>query len=156
MSSTSNAALTADRIWLDGRLIPWSQGQVPIMTHALHYGLGVFEGIRAYRTHDGRLAVFRLREHMRRFADSAHIIQLKMPFSEEEMVQACLELLRAQRDRLVRLCRAAVLEEPEFLADELFLLLEGARVSAQSVGRDGHAARLVRMGDAIIASLTPR
>ena len=66
------------------------------------------------------------------------------------------EVKRAQRDRLVRLCRAAVLHEPEFLADELFLLLEGARVSAQSVGRDGPAARLVRMGEAIIASHTPR
>jgi AcrR family transcriptional regulator len=65
------------------------------------------------------------------------------------------EVKRAQRDRLVRLCRAAALEEPEFLADELFLLLEGARVSAQSVGRDGPAARLVRMGEAIIASHTP-
>jgi AcrR family transcriptional regulator len=65
------------------------------------------------------------------------------------------EVKRAQRDRLVRLCRAAVLHEPEFLADELFLLLEGARVSAQSVGRDGPAARLVRMGEAIIASHTP-
>jgi AcrR family transcriptional regulator len=66
------------------------------------------------------------------------------------------EVKRAQRDRLVRLCRAAVLHEPEFLADELFLLLEGARVSAQSVGRDGPAARLVRMGEAIIASHMPR
>ena len=66
------------------------------------------------------------------------------------------EVKRAQRDRLVQLCRAAALEEPEFLADELFLLLEGARVSAQSVGRDGPAARLVRMGEAIIASHTPR
>ena len=75
MSSTSNAVLTADSIWLDGKIVPWAQGQVPIMTHALHYGLGVFEGIRAYRTHDGRLAVFRLREHMKRFADSCHIIQ---------------------------------------------------------------------------------
>jgi hypothetical protein len=65
------------------------------------------------------------------------------------------EVKRAQRERLVRLCRAAALEEPEFLADELFLLLEGARVSAQSVGRDGPAARLVRMGEAIIASHTP-
>jgi hypothetical protein len=58
----------------------------------------------------------------------------------------------AQRERLVQLCRAAKLDEPEFLADELFLLLEGARVSAQSVGRDGPASRLVRMGEAIIAS----
>jgi hypothetical protein len=44
MSSTSNAILTADSIWLDGKVVPWAQGQVPIMTHALHYGLGVFEG----------------------------------------------------------------------------------------------------------------
>lgn len=58
----------------------------------------------------------------------------------------------AQRNRLVQLCRAAKLDEPEFLADELFLLIEGARVSAQSVGRDGPAARLVLMGEAIIAS----
>jgi len=58
----------------------------------------------------------------------------------------------AQRDRLVRLCRAAKLNEPEFLADELFLLIEGARASAQSIGRDGPAARLVLMGEAIIAS----
>ncbi len=66
------------------------------------------------------------------------------------------EVKRGQRDRLVRLCRAAGLDEPEFLADELFLLLEGARVSAQSVGIDGPAARVVRMGEAIIASHTPR
>jgi AcrR family transcriptional regulator len=65
------------------------------------------------------------------------------------------EVKRGQRDRLVRLCGAAGLDEPEFLADELFLLLEGARVSAQSVGRGGPVARLVRMGEAIIASHTP-
>jgi AcrR family transcriptional regulator len=66
------------------------------------------------------------------------------------------EVKRAQRNRLVKLCEAAALIEPEFLADELFLLLEGARVSAQSVGADGPAARLVRMGEAIIASHTSR
>ena len=99
MSSTSNAVLTADSIWLDGKIVPWAQGQVPIMTHALHYGLGVFEGIRAYRTHDGRLAVFRLSEHMKRFADSCHIIQLQLPYTEEQLCDACLEVLRAQRQR---------------------------------------------------------
>ena len=61
----------------------------------------------------------------------------------------------AQRQRIIDLCAAADLDQPEMLADELFLLLEGARVSAQSVGRDGPAARLVRMGEAIIASHTP-
>ncbi|MGO8971871.1 MAG: branched-chain amino acid transaminase [Myxococcaceae bacterium] len=99
MSSTSSTILTADRIWLDGKLVPWADGQVPVMTHALHYGLGVFEGIRAYATADGRVAIFRLREHLRRFFDSAHIVQLKMPWSEDALSEACLELLRAQAAR---------------------------------------------------------
>jgi branched-chain amino acid aminotransferase len=69
-----------------------------VMTHALHYGLGVFEGIRAYRTHDGRLAVFRLREHIQRLMDSAHICLIQMPYTAEQLEEACLELLRKQRD----------------------------------------------------------
>ena len=81
MSSTSSQVLRADKIWLDGKFIKWDEGQVHIMTHALHYGLGVFEGIRAYKTHDGRLAIFRLREHIRRFYDSAHICMLKLPYT---------------------------------------------------------------------------
>jgi branched-chain amino acid aminotransferase len=99
MSSTSSTVLTADHIWLDGKLVAWADGQVPVMTHALHYGLGVFEGIRAYATADGRLAIFRLRDHLRRLFDSAHIIQLKMPWSEDAVAEACLELLRAQAAR---------------------------------------------------------
>jgi branched-chain amino acid aminotransferase len=99
MSSTSSQVLKADQIWIDGRFVPWDQGQMPVMTHALHYGLGVFEGIRAYRTADGRLAVFRLREHIRRMLDSAHIIQLHMPYSEDQLVEACVELLGRQRER---------------------------------------------------------
>jgi branched-chain amino acid aminotransferase len=99
MSSTSSAVITADRIWLDGKLIPWAEGQIPVMTHALHYGLGVFEGIRAYATADGRLAIFRLRDHIRRLFDSALIVQLKMPWSEDAIAEACLELLRAQSAR---------------------------------------------------------
>ncbi len=97
MSSTSSKVLKADRVWLDGRLIKWDEGQIHLMTHALHYGLGVFEGIRAYKTKDGRLAIFRLREHIRRFLDSAHIIMLKMPYTEDELVTACVELLRQQK-----------------------------------------------------------
>ena len=97
MSSTSSSVLRADQIWLDGKLCPWNEGQVHVMTHALHYGLGVFEGIRAYKTHDGRLAVFRLREHIQRLLDSAHILLLKMPYTEDELVEATLELLRKQR-----------------------------------------------------------
>ncbi|QRN93916.1 branched-chain amino acid transaminase [Archangium violaceum] len=98
MSSTSANVLRSDQIWLDGKLIKWDEGQVHVMTHALHYGLGVFEGIRAYRTYDGRLAVFRLREHIDRLFDSAHICMMKLPFTPEQLSEACLELLRKQKD----------------------------------------------------------
>jgi branched-chain amino acid aminotransferase len=64
------------------------------MTYSLHYGVGVFEGIRAYRTYDGRTAIFRLREHVRRFFDSAKIYKLEIPFSEYEIVEAIRELVR--------------------------------------------------------------
>src|SRR5712671_5331796 len=99
MSSTSSEILRADKIWLDGKVMPWEQGQVHIMTHALHYGLGVFEGIRAYKTESGKLAIFRLKDHLRRFYDSAHICLLKMPFNEQVMAEACLDLLRQQKER---------------------------------------------------------
>src|SRR5690242_10319894 len=79
MSSTSNAVLRADQVWMDGEFQKWDDAKVPVMTHALHYGLGTFEGIRAYKTKDGRLAIFRLKEHIERLYDSAHMIMLKMP-----------------------------------------------------------------------------
>ena len=99
MSSTSTQVLKADKIWIDGKFVRWEEGQVHVMTHALHYGLGVFEGIRAYKTHDGKLSIFRLKEHVRRLFDSAQIVQLQMPFTEEQIFEACLELLRQQKDR---------------------------------------------------------
>lgn len=98
MSSTSSKILRADKVWLDGKIVKWDEGKVHIMTHALHYGLGVFEGIRAYRTHDGRVAVFRLHEHIRRLMDSAHILMLKMPYTAEQICDACCEMLREQLD----------------------------------------------------------
>ena len=70
----------AKYIWLDGKFIPWAEAQVHIMTHALHYGLGVFEGIRAYHCQDGRTAIFRLKEHIRRLFDSAHVMQIDIPY----------------------------------------------------------------------------
>jgi branched-chain amino acid aminotransferase len=114
MSSTSSNVLTADRIWLDGKLVAWADGHIPVMTHALHYGLGVFEGIRAYATTDGRLAIFRLRDHLRRLFGSAHIIQLKMPWGEDAVAEACLELLRAQA---VRFKGGAYLRPIAFMGD---------------------------------------
>jgi len=97
MSSTSNSVLRADQIWMDGEFRKWDDATVPVMTHALHYGLGTFEGIRAYKTQDGRLAIFRLKEHIERLYDSAHMIMLQMPFPPEVMIEACCELLRRQK-----------------------------------------------------------
>lgn len=96
MSSNVGATVKAEQVWLDGKLVPWSQGNVHIMTHALHYGLGVFEGIRAYRAQNGKLAIFRLREHMRRFLESAHIVMLEIPYTEAQLAQACIDTLKAQ------------------------------------------------------------
>lgn len=78
-------------IWMDGRYVPWDEAQVHVLAHALHYGFGVFEGIRAYQRADGRSAVFRLREHIQRLADSARIITLPLPYSVDELVGATLE-----------------------------------------------------------------
>jgi branched-chain amino acid aminotransferase len=87
----------ADSIWLDGKLVPWDDANVHVLTHALHYGIGVFEGIRAYRSADGRSAVFRLREHLVRLYESAHIILMELPFPIERLHEACLETLKANR-----------------------------------------------------------
>ena len=84
-----------DKIWLDGKLIPWDQANVHVLTHTLHSGLGVFEGIRCYQLEDGRSAIFRLEEHIRRLFDSALICMLPMPYSQQEIVEACLETVRA-------------------------------------------------------------
>jgi branched-chain amino acid aminotransferase len=81
-------------IWLDGAFVPWAEANVHVLTHTLHYGLGVFEGIRCYRCDDGRSAVFRLREHNRRLFDSARILGLTIPFGEQEIDDACLETVR--------------------------------------------------------------
>ena len=86
--------VTGKAIWLDGRFVDWADARVHILTHTLHYGLGVFEGLRCYRTTDGRSAVFRLTDHLRRLYDSAHINLLEIPFEREALEEACLETLR--------------------------------------------------------------
>jgi branched-chain amino acid aminotransferase len=87
----------ADKIWLDGKLVAWDAANVHVLTHALHYGVGVFEGIRAYKQADGRSAVLRLREHMRRLYDSAHIVLMEIPYPQEQLEQACLEVMRVNK-----------------------------------------------------------
>jgi branched-chain amino acid aminotransferase len=85
------------KIWMDGKLIPWDEANVHILTHSLHYGLAVFEGIRCYLCQDGQSAVFRLREHVNRLFDSAQIGDIKIPFSKREIAEACKETLRANQ-----------------------------------------------------------
>jgi branched-chain amino acid aminotransferase len=91
-------------IWFDGKMTPWDQAQVHVLTHTLHYGLGVFEGIRAYQCVDGRTAIFRLPEHVRRLFDSAHVMMINIPFSQDEVKAACCELLRVngQKEAYIR------------------------------------------------------
>ncbi len=71
-------------IWLDGELVPWQDAKVHVLTHTLHYGMGVFEGVRAYETAKGP-AIFRLQDHTDRFFNSAHILNMKIPFSKDEV-----------------------------------------------------------------------
>ena len=85
------------KIWMDGKLIPWEEANVHILTHSLHYGLAVFEGIRCYVCQDGKSAVFRLREHVDRLFDSAQIGDIKIPYSKREISEACKETLRVNQ-----------------------------------------------------------
>src|SRR3974390_3346861 len=89
----------ADRdghIWYDGKLVPWRQATTHVLTHSLHYGLSVFEGVRAYKTAEGT-AVFRLREHTERLFNSARIFMMEIPFSREQIAEAQCEVLRHNR-----------------------------------------------------------
>ncbi len=86
----------ADRdgfIWMDGQLVPWREAKVHVLTHTLHYGMGVFEGIRAYKTAAGP-AIFRLPDHTQRLLNSAHILGMKLPFSADEINAACIAVIR--------------------------------------------------------------
>jgi branched-chain amino acid aminotransferase len=82
------------KIWLNGELVPWEDAKIHVLTHTLHYGTGVFEGIRAYETDRGP-AVFRLTEHMVRFENSAKILMMDLPYSVDEMVQAVKDTVRS-------------------------------------------------------------
>ncbi|MDZ4167892.1 MAG: branched-chain amino acid transaminase [Coriobacteriia bacterium] len=83
-------------IWMDGALVPWADAKVHVLTHALHYGSGVFEGIRCYATDDGP-AVFRLTEHMERFERSARMLFMDLGYPVEEMVASVKETIRANK-----------------------------------------------------------
>ena len=84
---------TTEKIWMNGELVDWDAAQVHILTHSLHYGMGVFEGVRAYNTPDGP-AVFRLTDHMVRLHESAKIMMMDLPYSVEELVEATKLVVR--------------------------------------------------------------
>ncbi|MGE0547797.1 MAG: branched-chain amino acid transaminase [Kofleriaceae bacterium] len=86
-----------DSIWLDGQLVPWDGATDHLLAHTMHYGVGVFEGIRAYQRADGRTAVFRLREHIERLFDSAAICTMDIPYTRDQLIAACLEVVRANK-----------------------------------------------------------
>jgi len=81
-------------IWFDGEMMPWREAKIHVLTHSLHYGMGVFEGIRAYKTDRGT-AIFRLPEHTRRLFDSAHILKMLLRYDKETLNQAICETVRA-------------------------------------------------------------
>ena len=86
----------ADRdgvIWMDGTMVPWRDANVHVLTHSLHYGVGAFEGVRAYKTAKGT-ALFRLDDHIRRLYDTAHILEMDVPFEFEVIRQACINSVR--------------------------------------------------------------
>jgi len=80
-------------IWFDGEMVPWRDARVHVLTHTLHYGMGVFEGVRAYEADQGT-AIFRLQEHTNRLFDSAHIMNMKIPFTKEEINAATRAAVR--------------------------------------------------------------
>lgn len=80
-------------IWFDGEFVPWREAKVHVLTHTLHYGTGVFEGVRAYRTDNGT-AIFRLKDHTRRLFDSAAIVGIRMPFTPDELNAAQREAVK--------------------------------------------------------------
>ena len=83
-------------IWVDGELVPWREAKVHVLTHTLHYGLGVFEGVRAYPTENGPV-IFRLYDHTDRLLRSAHILNFKIPWSKEEINEAQIQVVRENK-----------------------------------------------------------
>ena len=96
---TPIAASMSDRdgkIWMDGQMVEWRDAKIHVLTHTLHYGCGAFEGVRAYKTQQGT-AIFRLQEHTERLINSAKILRMKLPFTQEQLEQAQVEVVRANQ-----------------------------------------------------------
>ncbi|WP_251358667.1 branched-chain amino acid transaminase [Kangiella sp. TOML190] len=85
-----------ETIWFNGKLVPWDQAQTHVLSHAIHYGSSIFEGIRSYQTATG-IAIFRLQDHIKRLFDSAKIYRMPLDYSQQQIVRACKELLSANQ-----------------------------------------------------------
>jgi len=121
-------------IWHDGKLVPWRDATTHVLTHTLHYGMGVFEGVRAYKATEGT-AIFRLREHTERLFNSAHIFQMKMPWDKETIMEAH----RETRDWKLR-CRRIILEGDRQLSAR-FRRPQGQGTPRTAVDRPGCGGR---------------
>lgn len=82
------------KIWMNGNLVDWNDAKIHVLSHIVHYGFGVFEGIRCYETEGGGRAIFRLKDHIRRLEESAHILRLSNPFKSEIWMDACEQVIR--------------------------------------------------------------
>jgi branched-chain amino acid aminotransferase len=85
------------KIWMDGQLVEWRDAKIHVLTHTLHYGCGAFEGVRAYKCDDGSTAIFRLEEHTTRLFNSAKILRMVIPFTKEQVNQAQIDVIRANK-----------------------------------------------------------
>jgi branched-chain amino acid aminotransferase len=90
-------SVRSDFIWFDGTLVPYDDATVHVLSHTLHYGLGVFEGIRAYEQPDGRPGIWRLGAHLKRFLDSLKMMRWECGYTQEELTEACLETLAVNK-----------------------------------------------------------
>ena len=87
----------SEKIWMDGKLVPWNEANIHVLTHTLHYGLGVFEGIRCYNSMENGPAIFRLQEHVDRLFQSAVILGIDIPFSNKEIHDAIIQVVRENK-----------------------------------------------------------
>jgi branched-chain amino acid aminotransferase len=85
------------KIWLEGEFVDWDAAKVHVITHTLHYGLGAFEGIRAYKRADGSTAIFRLKEHLERLYDSCRLVMIEPRFTRDQVHEACVQILRENK-----------------------------------------------------------
>ncbi len=86
-----------DTIWVDGQLVPWDNATEHLLAHTMHYGVGAFEGLRAYQRADGRTQIFRLREHVERLLDSCTICTMDCPYTREQLIAACCDVVRSNK-----------------------------------------------------------